>query len=430
MTFESKRRSFGAPSSTRPPLRGPKGDKGNPGGVGPAGADGVLSRGVYHIDDYGAIARAYHDPTTITNGERSANVAAINACLEEARVVRDDTGVIRKFGGTVYMGPGVYYTNDAVGYDLAEDVNLGVTVQGLGPFPTMIRSNNNSRETFKLYTTVGNIRMFYMKDIALYGGRTGLSLIRATYNRFERIYFGGSDQFALQDYLGSGNVFDKCYTTDSATTGGGTAGAALFVACGDVMSNCTFGEGGGGIVVLGGGLQIDGGYGYGTYFRDTPNYTDYWTTPGSPSNVSLAYFAGEPAAFIGSNCDFLISNLRFTTAKQFLLSSGCQNIALANNQLFGGDSTIGPPTLFEGFINCMDSFGATALSISGGQFIWNAGTTGYFIKETAAVLHDSVIQTQLIDNTTATITALSSSAPALLNPGGENNLVTLRTFAR
>jgi hypothetical protein len=430
MTFEGKRRSFGAPSSTRPPLRGPKGDKGNPGAQGPAGADGVLSRGVYHIDDYGAVAREYHNLVTITNAERTANVIAINAALEAARVVRDDTGATPKFGGTVYMGPGVYYTNDAVGYDLAEDVNLGVTVQGLGPFPTQISSNNTSREVFKLYTTVGNVRMFFMKDLALYGGRTGLSLVRATYNRFENVWFAGSAQFGLSDYLGSANVFDRCYTTDTSEPGGGTGGAAFFFGSADVMTNCTFGEGGGGVVVIGGGLQIDGGYGYGSFFRDTPNYTDYWTTPGSPANVSLAYFAGEPAAFIGSNCDFHISNLRFTTAKQFLLSSGCQNICLNGVQLFGGDSTIGSPTLFEGFINCMDSFGATALSISGGQFIWNAGTTGYFIKETAAVLHDSVIQTQLIDNTTATITALSSSAPALLNPGGENNLVTLRTFAR
>ena len=377
--------------------------------------------GTFHVDDYGATPREYHNLVTITDAERTANVVAINACLEAARVVRDDSGNTPKFGGTVFMGPGVYYTNDAVGYDLAEDVNLGVTLQGLGPLPTQISSNNASAEVFKLYTTSGNIRMFYMKDIGLYGGRTGLSLVNANYNRFDKVAFFGSAQMALSNYLGFNNVFEACYFTDTSQLGGS---AAIFIGCSDILSNCTFGENAGSIFVYNGGLIVNGGWGYDMYFRNTANYTDYWTTPGSPVNVSLAFWAGETGAFLLSDSSIMFTGFRFTAEKKFISLSGAQDLVMSGCQIYSG-------TTFTGFIDLKTSLGPTALSISGGQFVWNTGTSGYFIRENgAALLHDCMIQTQLVQQGTAVITAIGTTAPALLNPGVENNLYTVRTFVR
>jgi hypothetical protein len=406
MTFESKRRSFGAPSATRPPLRGPKGDKGNPGAVGPAGADGALVAGARHVHEFGAIARGIGD--TVSADECTANTVALNAAC----------AAIFATGGTLFFGGGgetgaVYHVNGPWGFVVTEDTNVRVTLQGLGPFPgALVYSNNTSQENFRLHSTIPNIRNIYVKDMQFLGGRTAVSLVRCFYSRFERCWFWGATQFAVQIAYGGDLVFHGCFFTET-----GAFGDALFLyAAQALFSDTTWGEAGGGVVMFDSALMIKGGVFQAACFYRGKDYTDYWTTPGTPVTQSLAFYYGEESCIIAANSDLDIDCRMYVVKIGISIDLG-HNIKIAGQFLTDGAA-------FEGFINVMRN-SAVALKVDG-QFRWNF-QTGYFIKEVAALLHDSMINAQFI-NQGGTITALGTSAPALVNPGGENNLVTTRTF--
>lgn len=374
-----------------------------------------MPRGAYLVDDFGAVAQAFNDATAVTADRRTANVTAINAALAE---------VMAAGGGTLYFGPGVYYTNAAVGFDLAADTNVAITIQGTNPFPgSMISSNSSTQENFKIYTTTGNIRNLYMKDMTFLGGRTGLSLIRCDYYRFERIWFWGADQFCLQMYQCYFDLFTDCYFTES-----GSFGDAIFtLLCEAEFVSTTFGETGGGVVVWESTIKLVGGTFTQNCFYRSKGYTDYWTNPGSPANGSLASIAGEEAAIIAISGSLILNGVQFGAAHKSVMLDYATR-ALINGCLFSSDSA---NFVFEGFIHVRNNAqGLLALNIAGCQFIWNGADSGYFIKEPQALLHDAMISAQLDVKATATMTALSSSAPALLNPGSQNNLVTTRTFAR
>lgn len=376
-----------------------------------------ISPGVWHVDSFGAVSRNFYDATPATEAERTANVIAINAALEFMRVLKGG-GQAPGPGGTLLMGPGVYYTNDAVGYDIAVDCNVGVTLQGLGPFPTMLSSNNLTREVFKIYTTVGNIRMFYMKDIAFYGGRTGLSLINADYNRFDRLFFwAGTAQFSLQEYLSYNNVYSECYFNEN-----NAASSAFLYSSGTIFANCIFGESCGAIFVYNGTLQVNGGSGYGMFYNNSPGfYTDYWTTPGSPTNVSLAFWLNDPAAFLVSAGAVLFSNFRLGTVKKFISLSGARQLVMSGCSLDGGDSNV---ALFQGFIDMKQSFGQTLINIGASIFHWNGGASGFFINEPFGVLNNASIVCQFDKEATGTITDPNPI------PGGKNNYVSIRQIDR
>lgn len=379
--------------------------------------------GVWHVDNFGAVPVQFGtaEPTgSALTALRAANVRAIQAALDRA---------LASGGGTVFVGPGVYLTDGPVGYNLAADINVDVTVQGLGPFgASMIKCSSTTLPAFWLHTTTGNIRNVYVKDLTILGGLTGLSMVRCNYSRFYDLFFWGSHQYALQSYLGSENVFLSPYFTESAATLGGDAYIGINSA--DELVNGSFGEACGGIVSLGGTLLIRGGVGYGCQFQGQ-DYTDYWTTPGTPINETMAYFSGETAGIIVSGGDAMIDDLRWSLGKKFLRIDGAYNVSIADCYVSSGDSSSGGSGILQGMIDIPTNPSARlALSINGGQYCFRSGDTGYFIQEAPGVLHDSVITTQLIVESGATLTALSVSAPALLNPGTENNLVQIRTFAR
>jgi hypothetical protein len=383
---------------------------------------GVPTQGLYWVNDPqwagGAVSRNFNDATPITNAERTQNVNAINAALAAAYA---------NGGGTVLFGPGVYYTNGTVGYFLAIDVNVGVTIQGLGPFPTMIQSNNATVPNFQIFTTTGNIRSIYMKDLTLRGGRTSLSLVRCNYCRFERIFFWGADdvakQFALQDYLGFSNKFVECYFTESSR-----GEAAIFINSGDEMIGTTFGEAGGGIVVLGGSLIVNGGDCFGVWYRNG-DYTDYWTNPAVPVTVSMAFFLNRASAFIVSGGSAVLSHIFVGLGKVFLTLDSAYNVGINGCYVLSGSASGTPPGSgnFQGFIDVMNNAGnRLALSIAGGQYVVQGGApgdSGYFVKDNAGNLHDAVVSTQLVVETGGTLTQLGIL-------GGLNNLALFQQFNR
>jgi hypothetical protein len=415
MTFESKRRAFGAAPFGRPPLRGPKGDKGNPGPAGAAGESGRLL-GTYHVEDpeFGAVSRGIGD--TVSAEDQTANTIAIQAALDAVFA----TGGTLYFGGTGEAGQGsVYHTNGPVGYVVGSaDTNAMVRIVGLAPFPgALIYCSSTTEPNFTLHATLPNIRTIDVENMQFFGGRTAVSCIYLFYSRFTKCWFWGAEQFALQMYVCGELVFTDCLFTETGMFGD----AMYLVGSQATFANCTYGEAGGGIVCDSCTLEINGGtMQAGCYYRGS-DATDYWTVPGSPADIDLAFYAGEESQIIAISSNVKIVGLFSRVAKIGL------SLDLAQSVVLSGVQWLCDGAAFEGFVNVMRNTGTTALKIDG-QFQWDF-QTGYFIKEVAALLHDSVITAQLIDNF-GTITALGTSAPALVNPGTENNLVTTRTFVR
>lgn len=377
-----------------------------------------LRRGTWHVDDFGAVPQPFIiDGVGITDPERTSNVTAIQAALDAA---------LAAGGGTVVLGPGYYYTNAAVGYDLAIDLNVKVTIQGLAPGYTGIHCNSHTEPAFKLHTTVGSLHLILMRDLAFKGGREGLSLVSCTHSRFERLRFWGSDTFALYDQAGVSNVFAECSFNDSATgalDGGVTPGDAVVLnSSEDTITDCNFRENCGGIVVNSGANLIEGcifanctyrGRGWHDYVAD--EFID-------PSSTWLALV---PAAIIAGGGRLNIVGCFGAILTAFVGAFRQYELTVTGCQLRTGSGSLG-------FINVWTDSVDTALHVSGCTFVALSGSgSNYFISNGGPVtLHDSIVEGLSIAYPGDTVTPLSSSAPALLNPGSENNLVNVRTFIR
>ena len=362
-------------------------------------------RGTYHVEDFGAVARGITDDPP--QGQRTTNTAALNAACAAALAGR----------GTLLIGPGVYHVNGPWGFSVTVDTSVAVTLKGVGSFPAaMVSSNNNAAQNFQIHSTIPNIRAVVVEDVQFVGGRTAASMLRCFYSRFTRVWFWGANQFALQLAFCGELEFEGCLFTETGAFGD----AVLLFASHAVFKGTTWGEGGGGVVAFDSTMvDIGGTFQAGCYYRGK-NYTDYWTTPGSPVTVSLAFYAGEEAAIIAANTDLFLHATKMRVAKIGV------SIDLGHTVSLKGVHFVTDGAEFEGFVNVMRNFDL-ALMVDG-QFQWEA-QSGYFIKEAAGLLHDAIVTAQLI-NHGGTITAIGTSAPALLNPGNENNLVTTRTFTR
>lgn len=351
------------------------------------------------------------------------NEASFRANNDAALQNAIDT-VFNAGGGRIQLS-GIYYTSHAVGFNRTADTNVSVTIEGLGPWPCGIHSNSSTEPAFRVHTTTGNIRNLYLKDLMFRGGRTGLSLHNCNYCRFDNLYFWGSDGFALQSYAGAFNEFNSPYFTESAARGD----AVLFVNGADEINGASFGELCGGIVGYGGGLTVHGGISYGCWYRGKNGF-NYLTN--SVEDLS-AIQTGKQAAFTCIGGDLLLDGVRIGLGQQFVKLHSAYTVGINGCQVISGASPATPPgdaNGFEGMIKVTANPAARlALKISGSQFQWSGVDSGYFLSDTSAV-HDAMIDAQLIRDAAATITALSTSAPALLNPGTENNLVSLRTFTR
>lgn len=380
--------------------------------------------GEFNVDSYGAVplpfAHAHPDPT---DPLVTANVVAFAEALAAAHAA----------GGTVRCSSGVYYTNAAIGFSVTADTNVSVTLQGAGPFPaTLIYCLTATEPLLMLHSTVANIRSFYLKDIALVGGRQNLSLELCWYCRFERVFFWGAEQFALQCHNSGLNEFVECFFNE-LTAGGGLGDAVILLASSASFTACTFGEGGGGILNLGGALQIIGGTIFDSWYKGSP-YTDYWTTPGSPTNQPLTgapWFASKSTLVSSAEICTIIDGVRLGARFQGMFCEFSHRVVVTGGEWFSDSVTPGDGH-FVGFIEAFNFVGDTSLTLQGTQFYLNsngvAGDSGYFIYEPSNLFHDQLISAVVIIPPGATLSPPSVTSPALLNPGTENNSFTLKEF--
>jgi len=370
----------------------------------------------FHVEDYGAVPIQLGDDQDQANVPlRTANTAAIQAALDAALAAK---------GGTVLFGSGIYLTNGQVGYDRSDDINANVIIQGVSAF-TEIRSNNYTQPTFVLATTGGNIRGITMRDLVIRGGREGLSLRWCAYSRFERIWFWGSKQWGLQDEAGNGNVFLAC-RFDEGAQGIGTgveADAALFISCEETVACCNFGEYSGGIIINDGVVNIVDCLFHDCQYRGAATHSYL-------SNTDFTLGGGELLTRTASITIYggvgVIKGCTGSVQARFVLAFRADELVMNGGRV---QSVSGGSPGFQGFIEVYTGGGTVAaLNVTGCTFTMH--TSGFFIKDVDAVLHDSIVQAQVITYPTITMTAISSSAPKLLNPGTENNLLQLKTFAR
>lgn len=388
----------------------------------------ALPRGTWHVERFGAIPRIIGDNSPVPVEERSANVAAFRAAF--AAALGNIEGLATDGGGVIYMGPGVYHTNDWVGYDLTVDLNVSVTLQGRGQI-SGIFSTNYSAACLKFSTTGGNIRDLLVQDIMLRGGRESLQLYWCAYSNFNRIYFWGAKNFALQNQFGAENVFFQCRFDETAQGVNGIEADAVFAyGAHDNFQNCRFGEYCGGIVIGTGNLAISDSRFDGCKLR-RGIYFDYSTNTekdvaGGPVS-GPAYYLSRPAAITLSGGKVLLSNCTGTSVARFILAFRGYELTMTGGR-YQTD------TGFVGFIDVwpngvVDSSIDLVLNINGPTFVFE-GLSGYLISDAENALHHSTVQAQIITTAEAAMTPLSQSAPSLLNPSGQDNLVTLRTFER
>ncbi len=385
-------------------------------GTGVAGSSSGRHAGEYYVDDYGAVAVALTSGWDQTNDDlRTANTVAIQAALDTARAAG---------GGTVFLGAGIYITNAAVGFNLSTDENVGVMVQGLAGV-SMIASTNYTEPAMWFHTTGGNLRELVVQDIILRGGREGLSLFWVAYSNFNRVWFWGSKQWGLQDDFGNGNWFHECRFNEGAQgiSTGVEADAAFFNGCEETLSQCNLGEYAGGILVTNGIVSINQCLFHDCQLRGAPvfNYEDDTNTV-----LGGGELVAKPSAITGySGGSVLVSGCTGSTTARFILAFRLDELIVSGCRIQG---VAGGSPGFQGMVETYAGGGTTpALHLTGSTFTFHV--SGFFVKDDAE-LHDSAVQAQVITYSPATMTALSSSAPKLLNPSGENNWLQLNTYAR
>jgi len=372
--------------------------------------------GEFHVDDFGAVAiQLGEDQDAAAVALRTANVKAIQAAIDAAVAVK----------GTVKMGPGIYLTNGLVGLVVDVDLNVGIQIQGIGDF-TMIRSNNYTEAVIAFRTTGGNLREITIEGIIIRGGREGLSLAWVAYSHFNKIWFWGSKQWALQNEAGNGNFFHECRYNESAQgIGNGTeADAVLFVSCEDTLSACNFGEFSGGVLINGGVCTIDDG----CLFHDCSYRGQDYHSYIDDVDVSISgTFLPLTASIILWQGSAVLKGIHGNFIHRFLMAFRAYDVLVAGCRL----QTVVDAGTFIGFIDVETASGTElALHVAASTFVFLGNKSGYLINDADSVLHDASVQAQVIIYAGSSMTAIATSAPKLLNPSGENNWLQLTTFNR
>jgi hypothetical protein len=384
--------------------------------VDPAEVAMAPQRGVYNIEDFGAVPvfiGADQDAAQVTL--RTNNVAAIRAAF--AAALADPNGA------TIIIPPGIYLLNDWVGINIAEDRNTSIIVQGSSGFSSL-RSNNYTAPTLRLHTSAGNLRGIVVRDIHLRGGREGMSLRQCVYNRFERIWFWGSKDVSLLNETGARNVFFACRFDECAQgiSTGVEADSLVFASCEDILQDCTFGEYSGGLIFDGGANTLSGGA-----FADTFTRRAIWYRYiAGAVNDQSANLIPMKAAIICWQGSLTINGVSGKAAHRFVSAFRAYELTI-NGCRIQTDQDFA----FTGFVDVRTGGGTeVALNISGSQFVWLASKSGYFIADPDNVLNHAMIDALHTVYSGSTVTAIGTSAPNLLNPSGQDNIYTVRTFPR
>lgn len=376
-----------------------------------------MQRGKRHIEDFGAIAIDWGaDRDQPAAAMRTANRLAILAAI--AWVLGSPNG------GEIEAGPGVYLTNGFTGIDTDQDLNVNLVLRGVGS-NTLIQSNNLEESTLGFRTTGGNLRNILVENLTIRGGREGLSLLWVAYSTFRNLWCWGSKNFALQNEAGNGNLFHKVRFDESAqgTSNGTLADAALFIACEDTLSDCNLGEFSGGLILDGGSCVVDGGIIHDCTTRRAVwhSYTDNTDHDLSATLLPMA------ASIIVWQGSAVIQGINGNTRTRFVTAFRAYELVINGIRMQTEQGGVG----FTGFVNVITGGGTKlALNISGCSFVWIGNASGYFIADPDQALDHAMVSAQLTVYAGSSITPLGTSAPALLNPNGQDNLVTLRTFTR
>jgi hypothetical protein len=372
--------------------------------------------GLRHIEDFGAVPIYLGaDQDQANPSLRTANTSAINAAFEW---VLDQPN-----GAELEVGPGIYLTNGFTGIDVAADLNVNLIMRGLSEWSS-IRSNNLSESTLGFRTSAGNLRGIEVHNLVLRGGREGLSLRQCCYNTFNRVWLWGSRDAGVVSEVGASNNFHRCRFDEGAqgTGSGTTADALVFTSCEDTLSDCTFGEYSGGAIFNGGANSLDN-----CSFRDTFTQRAQWYSNVDGSLINqAANLLPMKAGIILWQGSLSLNNCHGKAAHRLISAFRAYELSINGAQIATDTDRD-----FEGFIDVRTGGGTKlALKISGSQFIWKGGKSGFFVADPDNALEHAMIDAQLVVYAGSTMTALSSSAPALLNPGSEDNLVVTKTFPR
>ncbi len=372
--------------------------------------------GKWHIEDFGAVPINWGEDIDQPNPSlRSANTAAIQSAFAAALSTPN--------GGTLEVGSGIYLTNGFSGINVARDMNVNIILQGVSS-ASMIMSNNYTAPTLGFHTSAGNLRGFVVRDLILRGGREGLSLRQCAYNHVERVWFWGSRDVGLLNEMGSTNEFVGCRFDEGAQgiSTGSEADALVFTSCEDTLRDCTFGEYSGGLIFNRGSNALDN-----CAFRDTFTRRAKWHSYVTGADLDqAANLLPMRAAIINWGSSLSITSPHGKAAHRFVSAFRAYELLINGARMF---ADLDFP--FTGFVNVVTGGGTPlALKISGSQFIWPPGKSGYFVADPDSALHDAMVEAQLTAYPGSTITPLGTSAPSLLNPSGQNNLVTTRTFER
>ncbi len=374
----------------------------------------TLPEGVWNVVDFGAVARPISFQTP-SDEERTNNVLAIQAALDAA---------FEAGGGTVLFPPGVYYTNDRVGYFIDFDVNCPVILRGLSQI-TMIYSNNDSACVLGFMTTDGNIRDVTVIDLMLHGGREGLLLYNCDYSVFERIWGWGSKNFSFQCQFCVGVDFVDCRFDESAqgNATGVEADAVLLVSCEAEFNEGTrWGEFCGGIVMSNGYNQIGG------LFHDCKLrrgvFFDYQTD--TEIVIDGGVLLTRPAAITLSGGYCLLDECYGESVARWVL-------VFRGVELEIGDVRIQAAPGFVGFVDVWPDgslTSATNLALNmHGTYQFNE-LSGFLIGDLESSLQSAIVECQSIVLPGGAMTPISTSAPALLNPHFEENSVNIVEYFR
>ncbi len=377
-----------------------------------------------HVNDYGAV------PLDLNAGIpgdaaafRAANTAAIQAALDD---------LLASCGGELILGPGVYHTDGAVGFNKNIDLNIGIVMKGAGFFPAMIWSNESAEPCFWLHTTTGNIRSFVMENLVLRGGKHNLSLHRAAYNRFNNVWFWGLGEWGIHSYLGQQNQYNNCSFAEVAASG---SDSALFISCSHVSLNgCTYGELGGGIVGLSSTVTVNGGSGYGAWYQGNEGYR--WDTV---ATVALGIGTTDESAFTAVGGYLTLTGLSFGLGRAFVTTKSSYALIVTGCRVRSGSSPSTPigSSQFKGFINVYaNPLNRISLVVTGNSFHFrgnpSAGDSGYVIKQPSSASFEGCVLANNVfsADANASFDPPSVAAPSLCVVGNgniTNNVIKLST---
>lgn len=165
-------------------------------------------------------------------------------------------------GSNISLPVGDYNISAPLTIDLDGDVDVRIHLQGSsGRRGTRIVQTDDAEDVFQFHNAQQNLRGLTVSNLALYGGRRGVSMRRCSYLLFDNVTFHSQAQYGVYAEIGTTNIFfHNCWWVH-----GSLSDAAVYNTSGDIyLVGCLIGEDAGGIVCIGGTTHLTGGKVYGS----------------------------------------------------------------------------------------------------------------------------------------------------------------------